>query len=285
MHVIPAIEVTWWTEIRRYIRADDDVDISGTDYIAVPELDFDFPMMQGGIKDNPVFIKVPADLDPFHKMIVQTHAPVEVKILEIDPANDETRIAYIGRVAATTARYQGQTRLIRVELWGRKAFLKDATIGIKTGSDCVWKFGDVRTCGKDPVPSVTAYVTNITKGTLLHFNDADLPPMQTPPALPGGNTAGWGPGVYTRGKVVFEGLSISIRQHKRDPTHARLVMAKPPPQDAGIDHTWLGKEVQVFQGCDRSRDACEFHGRQESWMGIGLLQPKHNPIIENRPEG
>jgi hypothetical protein len=266
---LPCIEVRWGTSnIVRYCRADEAQTVNGSVYNAVPELDFEWSKQDGGTKPRPVHIVVPLDLEPFDDMLTQTFPETEITVLEADFTDLAAvpRTAFVGHVAKTRARYRGKSKLMRVECIGRKHFIQDVSLGIKATDRCPWFFGD-HVCGAT-VGSTTAEVSAIT-GTRIEFTTL------------ANDDAGWGNGRYSRGYVSYDGLNILIRSHKVG--QKKFILGKAPPQITG--YTWVGKTVTIYEGCDKSVSACEYHGRQERFGGLGRKMPKYNPIIESRPEG
>lgn len=273
---VPCIELRWFdqNQIRRYCRADADHTfpdhLGGPDvlYTAVPALDIEYQNQDGGTEYRPIFVIVPTDLDPFDKMITQTFAEVEITILEADfsAITDTPRVAFVGTVFKTRANYRGKSKLVKVDCVGRKQFWKDVSLGVKATDRCPWFFGD-HVCGA--VVAATMEEVESIDGTEIVLT-----------ALTN-DTAGSGNGRYTRGYVEFEGLRIMVRSH--DFGNKRLVMAKAPPQIEG--YTWVGETVTIFEGCDKSIEACEFYGRQAFFGGIGRQMPSYNPLVSDRPEG
>ena len=262
------VEFSWWTQTRRFCRSAASQTVNGQAYESLPELEIDYSQQDGGIEDSPIGIIVRSDIDPIWKMVSQTHAPVTVRLLEADQ-NDlaaPPRVAFVGTVSKTRANYRGRTRLVRAEVQGPRAQIKDVSLGLKATDRCSWIFGSFP-CGA-PVVTVSATVTAIN-GTSLLFT-----------TLPN-NTLLAGAGRYTRGYVEFEGLRILVRSH--DVPSKTLVLAKPAPQIDG--YTWLGKSVAVATGCTKTREACIEHGQSTNFMGIGLAMPPYNPIIEDSPTG
>lgn len=262
----PCIVVQWHDQVRRYVRALESLTIDGDAYTAVPSLDFEFPTIDGGVVDRPVTLVVPDDLDPFDKMAFSTYAEVEVSILEADFSDLDAspRVAFVGHVGSTNLHYRGKSRLMSMQLLGRKHFLKDVSLGIKATDRCPLFYGD-HVCGAT-VTTVSATISTIN-GTVVNFS-----------SLPSDSVKGsWANGRYTRGFVEKDGLRILIRRHSVG--NKRFTLAKAPPQMSG--YTWEGATVTVYEGCDKGIDACEAHGRQSRFLGVGRRMPKHNPIIEN----
>lgn len=268
MGFVPCVEFRWGSQVRRYCRADIDHTFDGETYTAVPAMDIEMQMQDGGTEAKPFFIIVPLDVDPIDKMIAGTFAEVEVTVKEADftAVGDSMRIAIIGVIRKTKARFRGKTQTVRVECVGRKFFLKEVSLGIKTTDRCPWFFGD-HVCG-------AAVVTHV--GTVASITGTSL----TMDTLAGDDLA-WGQGRYTRGFVQdADGLSILIRFH-----HAgtrTFTLSKAPPQ--ATNFTWVNSTVTVFAGCDKTIEACEFWNREERFGGLGLLMPKYNPMIERPPD-
>lgn len=264
---MPLLQLRWHTGtgsfIKRYCRADQDLEIptgSGIMYTALPAMDIEIRPQTGGIEDEPALVTVPLDTEPLASMIIEPHAEVEVVILEADFAdlapNPTSR--FIGRIGKTIARRHGRTRLIQFECWGRKAFLDQLSLGIKTTDRCPLIFGDM-TC-QAVVGFEDVEVMSVSRRSLYFVS------------LPNDDIGG-GNGRYTRGHVTFQGLSIGILRHRVG--EARVVLMKNPPGG------WLGQTVRIFEGCDKTIPDCTFYGREESFLGIGLAMPKYQPILED----
>lgn len=265
---VPCVEFRWGSQVRRYCRADIDHTFDGNVYTAVPAIDIEMQMQDGGTEAKPFFLILPLDIDPIDLMIAGTFAELEVTILEGDftAPGDTLRPALLGIVRRTKARFRGKTQTVRVECVGRKFFLKDVSLGVKTTDRCPWFYGD-HVCEA----SVETHV-----GTVASISGTELI-MDT---LANDDSA-WGQGRYTRGFVQdADGLNILIRFHTAGAK--TFTMAKAPPQSPGF--TWVGATVTVFAGCDKSIAACEFWGRQERFGGLGLLMPKYNPMLERPPD-
>ncbi len=267
MGFVPCVEFRWGTQVRRYCRADIDHTFDGETYIAVPAMDIEMQMQDGGTESKPFFLIMPLDIDPVDVMIAGTFAELEVTILEGDftAPTDSLRPAILGVVRRTKARFRGKTQTVRIECVGRKFFLKDVSLGIKTTDRCPWFFGD-HVCEATVEQHVG--VVQSVDGTELIM------------ATLAGDDSAWGQGRYTRGYVQdADGLSILIRFHHNG--SRRFTMAKAPPQATGF--TWVGATVTVFAGCDKTIDACVFWEREERFGGFGLLMPEYNPMIELPP--
>ena len=268
LSLIPCIEVTWSNQVRRYCRAEQNLTIDGKVYTAMPEMDFEFEFRSGGIEDKPQYIIVDLDDDPFDKMILYAFPPTTIRVLEAD-GNDllaSPSPIYLGEVATTKARFSGNVRVMRVECWGRKADLKDVSLGMKCTDRCPWAFGQ-SPCGASP-NTVQAEVESLN-GTVMRLvslpNDSDQ--------------GSWNAGRYTRGYVEFDGLRIMIRKHNEG--NRKLVLAQAPPQSSS--YTWVGETINITEGCDKSKTACEAWGQQEWFGGIGYRMPEYNPILEDKP--
>lgn len=264
---VPCVEFRWGaTQVRRYCRADIDHVFGGETYIAVPEMDFEMQMQDGGTEAKPFFVILPLDIDPVDKMIASTFAEVEVTILEADftAVGDSPRTVLVGSIRKTKARFRGKTQTVRLECVGRKFFLKDVSLGVKTTDRCPWFFGDHVCESLAPTFPSVGVVASVV-GTTLVMVSLD------------NDDEGWGQGRYTRGFVTdANGLSILIRFHVAGARS--FTMAKSPPQVPGFD--WTDQTVSVIPGCDKTVDACIFWNREERFGGLGLLMPTHNPMME-----
>lgn len=263
---VPLLAAEWDGGAAYYARQRESITIADQVYEAMPEMELEFPSISGGLDDNPVRLTVPDSAHPFDKMIVSAFPEVKIRVLEGDyeNPNDEPLIQWTGIIQKTLARYKGKTRLMQLTVVGRKFFLRDVSLGLKATDRCPWFFGD-RNCQAE-VASTPASVSALD-GTKINFW-----------SLPNDTAkGGWTQGRYTRGFVEKDGLRILIREHRIG--SAEFILAKAPPQSSGW--TWEGELVTVYEGCDKSIAACEAHGQQLRFGGIGINMPKHNPIIED----
>lgn len=259
--LLPVIIVQWFDQTRRYVCSDQSLTIDGNVYGAVPELSIDPIELSGGTDSKEVFFTVPSDIDPFPFLILGPFARVTVStgMIDRDDLSQPPTITAKGKVTVTENVYQGKSGLMRVTLALTKSLLKGVSLGIKCTDRCPLFFGD-GVCGAT-VASVTGTVATIT-GTSLVLS-----------VLPSDSNKGaWGEGRYTRGRVQLDGLRIMIRKHVVGTK--TLILAKKPPL------YWIGQNVTVFEGCDKTIVACTAHGRQSRFLGAGRAMPDHNPIIE-----
>jgi hypothetical protein len=273
--LIPVLWVTWGSSgDLRFARSRQPLTIDGDLYAPLPEMEVTFPMLTGGIDSGtatkPVKIVVPDDIEPFASMVVENHAEVTVRVFEADTNDlDATPLLrWVGLVQRTRAHYKGQTRLMELSITGRKALLQDISLGIKASNRCPWQFGDDATCGATVAERDATVRADGVDGTTLRFSD--LPADSKKDA--------WPPGRYTRGYVMYDELRIMIRKHVLDENGdgvKKVVLARAAPQ------SWNGQVIKIYEGCDKTVAACTAHDRTESFLGIGLRMPKHNPIIEN----
>lgn len=259
-----AVEFNWWTQTRRYCRADHNLTIGGSSFIAVPQLDFSHEQMHGGAIDVKAQLSMPIDIIPLLHMITAPHAPVTVTVYEVDIDNPvNPRCVYVGKIASTIARYRGKTELVLARLEGIRKEFEDVSLGIKVTDRCPWLFGDL-SCGFD-LPAVTTSATIID----IVGDRIELDSLSN-------DVVGGGNGYYTRGNVEFEGLRMMIRQHQIGARRLRL--AEAPPQQEG--YTWLDQVITIRPGCDKSIPTCQFFGRESSFGAVGLKMVPYNPIIE-----
>jgi len=260
--ILPLLVVSWHTNEARYCRGTQAVIVSGDTYGAIPAIDVELPVIDGGVEDKPCKIRLPATTYPFADMIHHKGAETEVTVMEAD-VNDLSltpRVVFKGTLSKVRTNWRSYNGMIEIELVGRKHFIKDAAIGIKCTDRCPLMFGDT-VCGATPA-FVTATVLSVD-GTLIELvsltNDSVKPP--------------WTSGRYTRGTVSLNGLKLMVREHKTG--LKKLLLANPPPA------SWVGQVVTIKEGCDKTVLACKAHGREERFLGIGLAMPKYNPIYED----
>lgn len=140
-------------------------------------------------------------------------------------------------------------------------------LGITCTPACAWTLGD-KTCGVDVAAAEeTGTVQSITGKALKLTTGTDAAVVGSKPS-----TTYW-----QRGFITFESLSIGIRvwaSTQVDPYTFQLVHDIP----AG----WLGEDVTLTPGCDKTPGTCEDLWNNLDRIGcFGIAIPRWHPVTEN----
>lgn len=287
----PAVKFTYnnGATVQRYIRTEIaaglyDVDGTGAAiWLGEPRMTWRMKKeIHGGTRDTPFEVEMPREslggfvYEPLASMISDVHSPVTVHIYEVNFEATGTigRCVFVGMISRTVWRPLGKSDIIKAEIVGRKARLKDVPLGIVATDRCAWTFGDI-TCEKNLGAIDDNATIDSVDGTNLWVN-----------GLANKNDSGGGNGWYTRGYVEYQGLRIMIRSHVEnagaDPTKLRMAIRPPASWEVSP-----GPTVLVVPGCDKSVDDC-LHwdgeaggGVEQNFGGFGRKMPKYHPVIED----
>jgi hypothetical protein len=262
LRLSPCLEVSWSDQVRRLVRANDSVTCDGEVYQSAPALEFSEVEYRGGTEPEQVDFSCGSGISPFREMSQGTHAPVTVRIGELDLSDlsEPPNWLVSGEVSQTTLNSKGRAGTVQVVIRTTKSRLKGLSLGIKATDRCPLFFGS-ETCGA--VPGTVSAVVSSVSGSQLILS-----------SLPNDTTkGGWAAGRYHRGRVERNGVRLLIRKHHVG--LSKLTLANLIPPD------WVGQSVTVIEGCDKTISACSAHGRQSRFLGIGGAMPDYNPIIES----
>lgn len=146
--------------VRGYTDWTSDVGANGDTYIALPQLEILNFRIHGGTQSKPVKIRLPASTVPIDTLARQfPHAPVRVRIAEVDPDNPTQtyKPLLIGDVTRASKGRLGRSSIVELEISSHKIRL-DVSIGIIANTTCAWALGDKNCCiDLGPLPVVETY--------------------------------------------------------------------------------------------------------------------------------
>jgi len=248
---------------KRYTNWTSDLDINGDAsevFESTPTLQVDLGEIHGGTEDKHGKMTIGRDSEPFdvlRKGLI--HPSVSIVVEHLDPTNmlATRRKLFTGQLGKIHANPAGKTSLVRSELLGIKDPLKGLKVGYAMTPSCQLPFGGP-ICGYDK--EATKQV-----GTVLAVGS----PRRVSIQLSVGN--GTSPNErFRRGKIMVAGMSLAIRQSYDDGFFDTF---RTPPE-------WIvGKDVWLYEGCDKQLSTCRVFDREESFVGLGIKIPSRNPVF------
>ena len=173
---------------------------------------------------------------------------------------DNIRLVFVGRISSAVRNPGGKVGFVQVKVRGPKNDL-DQSLGFSGNSTCGWVFGEAKTCTKD--------IEVLKETGSLTIPDGRLPTVTITGLIAQADR------YWRRGKIVYNGLEIRIREWDNDETFylSRL-----------LPISWIETDpiiVTVYPGCDKEESTCAFWGQLSTFSGIGIKAPSYNPNIEN----
>lgn len=271
----PLVTFRWGStpNYRKYARWTSDVDAYPDTFISAPEMEisFDKPLNVGS-EDAPATISIRADREPMDTLSLPfPHAPVHVKIEEINPLDPDTRREiYFGRVGMCDASLRGGHLTCKLTIEGIKTRLTHI-VGLQALSSCIWPFGDESSSPcKVPLESkrITATITQRQVGGNPVRIQTDLDPYDLPDPYTDLSNLRW-----SNGYADLDGNRIKIRASLGNGQFD--LRSVPPP-------SWEGQAIILTPGCDKSVANCRYWNNESRFMGFGIGMPGANPIFSAR---
>ena len=203
-----------------------------------PQTAVKIPPFTGGFNEQPLVVELP--LDTFTDRIGngEPHSPIDVTVVEttdvpsLDLSAAEMGTLFKGRVSKAVRNHKGRRGIVAVYALNWKARIK-AALGIPALNECVWAYGDPKTCQDIPA-TVSGQVTEIVDNRLTIKKPGGVDPLDAVADR-----------FWHRGKIVRDGLAIDVKDwansFPENPNH--FYLDDYAPQD------WLGQAVTVFEGC------------------------------------
>ena len=233
--------------ILRYAAWTSPITYDGQVFAALPGMDVQYGKQDGSLKDSPTDI-ISAVVDPIDKM-GGTFPPVAVTIRELKPGVDATvRKMWGGKITRVQFNYNGNDNTAKLIVSGHKTGF-NAELSYTLGRFCPLIFG-MNPCGFDLVAATEL-------GTIT----AIVGQRVTVTGLTSIAVADW----FRFGEMMVDGFPLMIHAHEVGTGNFHLV--KPPPA------YWLGRQVAVAPGCERTPGACAVRGQTEFFAQLGIKIP------------
>lgn len=245
--------------------------ILGANWEADPKMELDLAPYTMGLAERPFVVTLSRGSLLFADDISSGRAfsATVVTVMEYTFTDNlgggDTELLYLGRgeMSRATRNPRGRTDLVSVEVLGPKSRLQ-LPVGLQANSSCTNSLGD-DLCGID-VPAAGR------AATLTAISGLDV----TIAGLPSSPYTYW-----HRGRVEHDGVRILIREWIEGTTFR---LAKLPPKLWSDNILGFGSQAcVVYPGCSKGTWACRnLHDNLDSFMGLGVKMPSHNPTFENQ---
>lgn len=237
---------------------DDDVDCYVGLFTSLPSMEVALPQVTGVLDDKPLTISVDRAAATLFQDLTsgQPHSPVFVTVYEyvLGGSVNQGSIykVFSGRLARALRNADQHTNFVKLEAVTQKGRLKIAQ-GIVANHQCPWSFGG-EGCG-------VAVTTGVGVCAALNGSVATITGLGAQPDR-----------FWHRGFVERDGLRIMIREWVSGTAFA---LTRRPPA------SWVGQNVTVSAGCDKTIETCRNRWNNEAnFGGAGYAMPDHNPNYE-----
>lgn len=190
------------------------------------------------------------------------HVAVDVyELLYTSPTNRELGHRFTGFVSRAIGNYNGRRGFTRIECLWPWAYW-DKHTSFQVDQVCPWRFADSNTCQfqiqNDMIATGTVRsiknqgleIENYSLGRQVHGRQ------------------------FVRGYAKVDGMSLTIRDWD-SANQAVVQLTDTPP------NWWVGRPIQLYPGCDNTRETCKRWGNLKRWGGSGILMPDVNPTYES----
>jgi hypothetical protein len=272
------------TTLRFNDRAADYVDDDGT-WSSAPAMSVKLPDQTGMLDQKPATLVLPVALhamvdrissgEPFPPVRVAIYQTIETFAIDGEGSGAAfTRYKmFSGRVSGVTRSAGRATATAKIEVHGWKAWLHGLRLGIPVTPQCQWTLGG-RGCEVDltavnpgssggPHGFLVDRVVDSVDGTAVTL---DSPLTNFLPAF--GN-------IYRRGQLRRGDLYIPIRIWTNDTNPDVVLTSKKIPS------WWVGQEVDVIPGCDKTKTMCaDVYDNEARILALGTKMPNTHPVHE-----
>jgi hypothetical protein len=231
-------------------------------HTVVPTLSVTLPIDAPGIVQDPCRIDAPDTIALFKDLADGLNYPkIDVHVIErrFDAAGTQfdTRVLWAGHVDVATLNPRGRSGRVVLECRDELYFTVDAPMGIACNQFCQ------RTFGRGLCRSATTDLDTLTQtGQIQGINGTTV--------TIAGLTPGAYPSFFKHGWIELDGVRINVRDWSDDAPTIFSLREEPPA-------SWLGLNVSVAPGCDKTPANCEFYGNAERFLGPGLVMPEYAP--------
>lgn len=250
----------------RYIGWTSDLVIGPEVFVSEPLLDISLPDKGIGTRDKDGKLVMPALRSPFDRILTgYRHAPVMLKIEQIDPLNVSTRrVLHIGPLGQSTKNPSGRRGLVSASILGMKSRLQELKVGFSMTTTCQVPFGGTHCRVDSSVWSKSGTVESIgTPGR--NSITLTLPTV----SVPGAELLDTR---FRSGIMDIAGNRLRIKKSYGNRTFDLDVI--PPPWS-------VGQVVTVYAGCDKTLNTCKSVWFNDiNFLGLGIKTPDRNPVFE-----
>lgn len=254
--------------IAAYTNRDSDDTFEGTDYESYTNIEIQLPENSGLLNASACVVTMPL-LDGFLTEISggARYPETRLEIVEVTKAEGGSTVysrPFRGIVVNSKRNVKGKGHVALGAL-PIKARLGVAQ-GLQCMHHCINRLGDGR-CGvalNTPPNRIASASVAAIDGTKVTITSGQV-------------STGLDDRFYQRGYMVREGLEILIQIWRNESNGDRheFFLARRPPS------SWLGENVQIFVGCDKTIETCRAKfNNEEFFNGIGYAMPAYHPVYE-----
>ncbi len=261
------------TYFAKFTTLDSDYTFEGQDYTSETRMTVKLPRNDGALGDDPCEIGLPRELQFAQDITVngRRYPATQVRVIEVvkgDGAISTTVLRpHIGLMVRAKRKVGGRKSMVTVRSVSSKARWQDIKLGLQCMPNCVNRLGD-QFCQVSMVasPRRLANVTIVSiDGAKVTVEAADVP-------------SGSEDRFYQRGFLIKDGFEFVIRDWRNEVegNKAEFFLFRAPPAE------WVGENVTVFSGCDKTTRTCEIrYNNLSQFKGAGKAMPAYHPVYED----
>jgi hypothetical protein len=245
------------------------------DYEPDPKMRLQLPTYGGTLDPEPIKITLSLDSGATNSEFLpemaagrafpSTRVEIQQKFIGED-GQEITAFLCDGDMHSATRNPRGRSGTLRITVSQEMAKVVDHSSSVQANPECTNTFREPKTCSVSSADSnpVGEQVLDITGGRITtqasHVHD-----------------------LWKRGYLEYNGASMRIREYAKDAVNNYYFLGQLPPVEWTrlVTVTSPPFVVNVFPGCLKSREHCEFYLNAENFKGSGLLIPAYNPLFES----
>lgn len=271
--VIQLVEFTNDKESLFYTDWTSDYVYEGETYVSTPDMEVKLPVNDGLFTEQDCRVALPLSDDPedFTQTATcglpypPTHCTVREIIRPMDGGpQSSVHVTFQGRLAVYRRNYNGNRKKVVLQSLPIKSRISTVALGVPCNHQCGNNLGDAGCKVNMDLHSSLVTITAID-GREVTINAA---PQGKPDRY------------YHRGYFAFDGLHLGIREWRNAASggdETKFFVVRRPPS------YWLGKQVRVFAGCDKSPETCGSRfNNLENFLGLGFSMPAYHPNFESQ---
>lgn len=237
--------------VHRFAAWESDVTLEGNVFSSMPTLQAKLPKQDGTVQSQ--VAEITMEEVALLTAMRSTFPPVTVTLWEMDPSDPSSAyVLYKGLVSHNDYNYNGNPKVVKVHVAGPKRML-ETSVSMRIGRFCNAVALGKGTCQYDREGNKETHALTSRQGNKITLTS------------PLDNAS---PGHWKFGSVRYRGFEVGIHSLVSSTV---LWTVKPVPLH------WVGQEIDVLPGCDKTPTRCVELGQQENFTGIGVKIPNRDP--------
>lgn len=245
----------------------------GSQYVSVPEMEVKLPDNNGVLNEQPCNLVLPVRLSwvaalssglPFPRTRVEV-----VEFVRSDESSAAVLRPFRGTLVSARRNVGGRREFVGLSCLPVKAMLQTAALGEPCNHQCLNGLGDAAIGGRCGV-----LLTAPPNRLVVPVDSIDGTKMVIASGVPTGLVDRF----YQRGYALFDGVNIGIQiwRNEIEGNRFEFFMVRRIPD------TWVGQNVTIFAGCDKTIETCRSRfNREQDFNGRGYGMPAYNPLLED----